>query len=478
MEGLIKSSDPLLALAGAFFLIGVCFDVIFSREFKDKIRDAIADQYSNKNFSKNSLIISARYLAHEVMSIDRISVFFLKSFALSVSFYVIAAVVDTRLHAFTAGDSTLQGSLARHLMQLAPPVLIVAIFHVFFDFLSAYITVLYLRLVIICRSLRYILLILLSDIFVTATLWSLFFGGALAIHLKIADFEQRDIPIYLKFLSAQLAPGWREDSFIKQNTSLKEAQSLTAEVKVMGYEQFIKPSENNQIILLTNEGDQEKVASILFKIAVYANSGKVRSVANLKEDDGGYSMTLSAIDIIDFRDIPRIAADTYRILSPNYVVFGKFQYVATRNLYASFYGDYDAHVRWPEDGNVVSCDNKIQTLDDAQAQTFDFSRCSRYLITHVSTGKYIGLAAGGSFHPNYLISYKAFFWSSLSLTISYYLVFLSFVIGTMIKRLFAAQVVNNVLNLKQAFFTPLFSVISAGLLMLFIGVKITSQLSP
>src|SRR3954447_3384277 len=476
MESLIKSSEPLVALAGAFFLIGLCFDLIFSREFKDKIRKTISDNWALGNFSRNALVTSAQYLSHEVMSVDRGTAFFLKTLALSVSFYVIVAVIDTRLH--DDGDFSLQGNLARNLLQLSPAVMVVAMFHVLFDFLSAYITVLYLRLIVLCRSLRYVLLILLSDILVTATFWSIFFGGVIAIHLKFADFEQRETSVVLTFPTTESYPGWVENSPMRTNKSLQKAKTVTPELTIATAGNSIPPAANARLLLLTNEPDNKTIAATLFRIAVFTNPKSLIAISGLTEQGESYSTKFSASRLINFADLPKIATSYYNILFPSDVALGEFAYLATQKMYSGYLEGYSDHLGWPrDDRNVVMCNDNIQILSEVEFGQFDFQQCTRYVATHSSTGKYIGLAAGIGFSNNYFIPYKAFFWSSLALTVTYYLVFLSFVIGATVTRILAAQIAKKVLNLEQAFFTPLFSILSVALLILFVLQTIGRQLA-
>jgi len=143
MQGLINSADPLLTLAGALFLIGVAFDFIFSSQFKNQIRDAIAKTGILPRKPRNILLLYSEYFVQDIIGYEYKIGFFIKSLSLSVLCYLLVAFFETKYSGF---PFPMQEMLLSNVALLSGPVLVVCLFQMAFDWFSSYISILYFRL--------------------------------------------------------------------------------------------------------------------------------------------------------------------------------------------------------------------------------------------------------------------------------------------------------------------------------------------
>ena len=411
MEKLIESANPLLSLAGALFLLGACFDMIFTTEFKSKLRQLIISSANAGRLSKGFLSTYSGIFVAEILSFHRPLAFVGKSIAPSLFFFLLASYVEARNQPEFAGR--LQLDFFTGLLLLAPPILAVIAFQLLFDVLSAYISVLYFDIIAQTRKLRVVILVLLSDLFVTSLFWTICFALTLAVHVKIADLYTRETDVALKFVELD-DKIWAEDSLYNRNGTLR-----TDDRKTMAVALFIRARETfltvraDYIPIITNMRGDEVLASQLFTLVEATSVAKQTS--QVSNDNGNFHAKVVVQNLIGFQEFVSLiryglnALNTLQIMYNAASDYPRYEYLTTEKIYGDIV-DEESGQNWVVGSDVfVFCDKRLIRLKSDAADNFDFGKCAKYAIGPTGAGRYVAETAGINFPQNYQISYKAFF---------------------------------------------------------------------
>lgn len=468
MEHLLKSADPLLTLAGALFALGLAFDVIFSATFKEQIKQTITRSYlRNAKFSR--LVVDySKYFVRDILSLRRPSQFVLKTVSLSVLFYLIVALIEARS---SIADQSIQSRVFESVALFAPSILILFFFHAVFDIFSSLVSVLYFNMIAAHRRSYEIAVILVSDFIVSAFLWGLFFSYAMATHLKVADFTQRQVNLALN-IDRQADSGWGPDSFFQKNATLHGKVALVASLAEYDEEDQsfygLESNRNASIVAVTNITDDKLIAQKFLQELKNSNAGVIIVSPKIDLIQERYSSRVTISRVIGRDEFGKVLSSSARLLSPLVLSFDQFgrSYFAVRRLYAWFLSDFRDHLDFSN--ILLFCDETAYQMSTAEVNVFDFSACTTYFITSRDTGRYMALWAGYFFSTNYVFSHGAFFWSSMALMASFYILLFALVLIKLARHLLSWNVINQVLNIERGFFACLFAVPSALVLLIFI----------
>jgi hypothetical protein len=464
MDKLITSSDPFLALAGAAFLIGAGFDLIFSREFKRRIRRSIIAYGPKKQPFSQLITIYTTYFTSEILAHKSPLAFVLRTVSLCLLIFVVVLILESGLYGpeVAAINVELVGDIAR----VSGPIIILLFVHVIFDILSAFISVLYFRLVEACKKLSDIILVFVANIVTAAVMWNLFFGYALALHVKATDFTPREALVGLQF-SKDVPESWPTP----KNSTFRRGDMLVIDFySSIGGEQLPwrglrPPSIYNIGLIASNITDTDKTVGYLGRVASYAYpSVTFQNVEKLDTDY--YAATLSVERLLGFSKLPWVAAVTYDLVNPLRIAFGRgYSYLSSQQIFFNLILSSGALV-WLEDDPILACDNTIRRLKTSEFSDFNFSTCAEYLLAPAEGLFYMALLASMNV-PDHHFSYRAFFWSSMAMTVCFYLIF-GFLLAWRVTRDFvAAQVANNIFDSERVFFSPFCTCISLVLIVVY-----------
>jgi len=467
MDSLVKSPDPLLALAGAFFLIGATLDAVFSKKFKRQIRKAILGG-TRSNFV--SIIASyAVFFISDIVAPSAKSVFVLKALILSVVFYILMAIAQ--LYYFKEFRQPLMVH-TNFLLEIAQfsPLVIVVLLHAIFDIFSAYVCVLYLRLLSICPTLRLMILTMISNLIVLSMSWALFFAIVLAIQLKIADSEVRSTTVGLMLVSEPLS-SW--EAPLEKNKSLVAPKTMKLQLFYVApwSPAFEAASMASRPFFYTNiEGDKQ-IAGLLFDLVLHQESGRIWGSAIEPSEENFHAFEISIQDAIHLDDIPWVVGRLLVFLSPTRMLTSltEFNWLTTSFIFHSLHPDYYKHNFWNRGQSfAVYCNDKLKVVSFTELEKFDFSKCKTYLVAHEAISRYITLVAGADLNRNSFVSHWAFFMSSMAVIIAFYLVLFAMALLAAGRQVFATQFGRGIFNMEKVFFTPLFSAVSVMFLAAFV----------
>lgn len=464
MEKLITSADPLLSLAGVIFVLGLAFDIVFSNQFKDQIKQTIMKSYLKDLRFSHLLTEYSRFFVVELLSFNRVLVFVSKSAFLSIIFYSFVAFLEVRI-------SRVQNLVIESIALLTPSIVVLFVFQIMFDVFSASVSVVFIQLVGRNRRIYQITILLISNILISACLWSLFFSVAIPLHLKVADFEKRSANIAIEIERNPSGAGFSGDSFYNSNATLINKSIIqgsllnyNSDEKVFyGVEGATKP-----VIAISNIEDNK----ILFQRFLETISDlhepgvELSSKVNIAEEKHYSHVVVS--NLIGRRELAIIFSATAAALNPLALVFERFgsSYYAIKKTYSSVLTPYDDHLLLNE--LAFFCNDKFRTITFTEADTHDFSSCKTYFISPKLTARYIALWTGFHFSNNSVFSHGAFFWSSMALTLSFYLLLTAMVLIKLVKHFFSWNVLNNIFNFERGFFTCIFAIPSTAILAVFL----------
>lgn len=307
MQSLVTSVDPLVSLAGVLFAMGVCFDTVFSKEFKDSVWKLFITSDAKTGWMA---VVSdfSTFFVNDLLTYQNRRVFVLKSISLSAFFYACIVVFEAQYYRGATED--IQRGFFEAVIQLYTPALFVLVAQVSFDVLSAFISVLFLRLIPLTKSVASIILILLSDVLVTGIMWSAFFGLALSLHVAIADFQSRTstVGVVLNNVSG-LA-----DLFSKDTKNPARGGTFVKGTVFSTFSGASMPLGNNNIVFLySNISDRDELARDLFAAISYDSrlTGSAVLVRNFQHLNTIYASDFVVSDVVKFRDVPRLWTSIY-----------------------------------------------------------------------------------------------------------------------------------------------------------------------
>lgn len=464
MEKLITSADPLLSLAGVVFVMGVAFDIVFSSQFKDRIKQTITKSYLKDLRFSQLLTEYSRFFVVEILSFNRISVFIIKSAFLSVLFYLFVAFFEARIN-------PIQNLVFVSIALLTPSIVLLFIFQIMFDIFSSFVSVVYIQLIGRNRRIYQITILLISNVLISACLWSLFFSYAIALHLKVADLEKRRANIALEIERNPQGAGFSGDNFYNSNATLRDKAIVQG--SLLNYdsdEQLFYSFEGGTrpVIAISNIKDDKIVFQKFLETIskLHEPGGELSSKVNVAAEK--YYSQLVVSNVIGRREFAVVFSNSVAILNPMALVFQQLgtSYYAIKKTYATMLESYDAHLLIAD--LALFCDDKFSTITSTEANTYDFSSCATYFITPKSTARYIVLWTGRNFSNNSVFSHGAFFWSSMALTLSFYFLLMAMILLKVIKHFFSWNVLNNIFNLERGFFTCIFAIPSTAILAVFL----------
>ncbi|MGH6923880.1 MAG: hypothetical protein ACRED5_09095 [Propylenella sp.] len=465
MSQLLLSTNPLLALAGTLFVIGVCFDLIFSDPFKSRVKTLVAEPAIFSPDRPALITAYARDFVLELWQPDKRRSFLWKTVALSTLFYVIIAVLEIR----TVSDLSVQGEMLQDILLFRPSVLSLFGFHMAFDVGSAYVTILYLRLSYNLATLRDVLLLFSTDIIVKAAIWSMFFAVALALFVKVADYEVRWADVAVRFEEDAASIEWKEQSVYHTNTTLvgKRTWRGTFLTRHDRGDPFSDWPLYVWFAVATNHDDPEIVAKQLLALASAEGLGRVAELNGESGEPISLFRNIGTRRVLSYGDVVTLARFLTNLTNPVPMIFdrkvGYYYWQTIKSLYEPVIQRYFEDRQWT--GNlVVVCGEQSRVMSHEEAFEFDFGSCNKYWFASEGVLQGMNVVAGYYFQDNYRISYMAFFWSSMALTLSFYCIFLAVLFWKYIRMVGARAVVGGVLRLEKALFTCLFSVGSVILL--------------
>jgi hypothetical protein len=451
MGELIFSTEPLLWLAGVIFLAGAGFDLIFSVDLKRKISDALVHYSFARARFVEIITRSASSFCVDILKPKKAGSFFLKSMALSIIFYTATVIFEITVHPNSLAGVIHWGFLYE-LMTLYAPVVIVVASVVGFDLISAYISVAYLGLAGGLSRGIHLTLVLISDIIVTAFLWFLFFPVMLSLHVTLADLQKRSAEIGVRVEKA--APiNWASPANpMETNETLSRAAPLSVTAFIVESNNLVAPVPNNQFLVVSNITDTLEVGRAALDFTMLSGNTIIPVTAAASE--AGISKRRYSIQhVLGLREVRGLFDTTLGLFSPAKLIFGEYYYITTRTLYFGIVGEFSDHDTW--DGRTVGlwCDGKVTEIEWPKVAGFDFHSCGKYVVFHSGGPTYLSLLAGSAFEVNAALSYKAFFWSSMSVTASFYIVVVSIALCRLLVALASRWVEAKVIDTERFMFT-------------------------
>jgi hypothetical protein len=460
VDKLIASADPLLSLAGVLFAIGLAFDAIFSNEFKDRIKQTIIQSYL-RNLRLSLLLAEySRFFVIEILSIKKVSAYLLKTATLSIVFYLIVAVFEAR-----SSSGIVQANVLESVASLTPSIIFLFFSQILFDVFSSYVSVIYIRMIARNRHLGQIIILLISDVVVSACLWGIFFSYAIAFHLKIADLSARQINLAVSInrdLNGPKAADVFENPGLKGGILVAYLSTYNSdEQKFYGREK----AKSREVVAFSDIGDDKLVFKKFLDVIANLREPGVQTSLSINVAQEQYYAHMAIANVLDRADFDLVFGASARLLNPLVLYFDQFgtHYFAVRQLYSWIIQDYDDHLRFGD--LAVFCNDQFLLMTASEARTYDFTRCETYFITPKKTSRFIALWGGFAFPTNYLFSPAAFFWSSMALTASYYLVLVVMISIKLMRNFVSWNMANNILNVDRGFFTAIFAIPSTALLL-------------
>lgn len=285
----------------------------------------------------------------------------------------------------------------------------------------------------------------------------------------MSDLTARWSYIVLQFEEISNA-GWSSQSPFVTNKSFADKKTFWVSTLAGDDRSSLEPVPGKSYVV-SNITNADIIGGKLFDFSATAQPNLIGSVSRRQELTNGsvQSRAVGVHSVMGFSETRAVMLNSLRILNPTYIVAeltpSNYFYTATRKTYADAIGRFED--RW--DKVVIWCGERGAELSDAaHLKTIDFGQCGEYIVAPATYAKLIALSAGVSIYPNFTLSYRAFFWSSLALTLAFYIVGAIIVSGRLLTYFVSNQLINNVLNIEKALFTTLFSIGSSLCILVFI----------